>query len=400
MNDGYEEVRVGPKKRKIPQHWEIRNLGECAKYLNGYSFDPSQWSDEGLPIIRIQNLTGSSDELNYYNGDELEERYIIEEGDLLVSWSATLGAYIWDGPKAALNQHIFKVETNGDIDRKFFYFALDQNIELLERKVHGSTMKHITKGTFESTQLPLPPLPEQRRIAEILSTVDDAIQKTDEVIEKVKRLKKGVMQDLLTKGIGQKEFKKVQVGPKTMEIPKEWEVNKIEDIFEIKAGGDVNKETYSDSKDEEHPYPIYANSLENKGLYGYSSEFTYPEGSITITGRGDLGHAVYRDKKFNAIVRLIVLIPKEKICGRFIVKFINGKINFPRESTGVPQLTRPQVAKGQVVLPPLSEQCRIAEILYSLDNKIETEKSYKNRLEKLKKGLMQDLLTGKVRVNI
>jgi len=197
-HDEFKEVQIGPKKVKMPQNWEVKKLGGCAEYLNGYGFKPSQWSDEGLPIIRIQNLTNSSDEINYYDGNDLKERYIIEEGDLLVSWSATLGAFIWDGPKAVLNQHIFKVRTNGDINKKFFYFALDQNISLLERKVHGSTMKHITKGTFESTQLPLPPLPEQRHIAEILSSLDDKIKTEKFYKEKLKIMKKGLMQDLLT----------------------------------------------------------------------------------------------------------------------------------------------------------------------------------------------------------
>ncbi len=188
-------------------------------------------------------------------------------------------------------------------------------------------------------------------------------------------------------------YKEVRIGPKTVEIPEEWDVKKIEDLFKIKAGGDVNEETFSETRDEEHPYPIYANSLENKGLYGYSSGYTYPEDSITITGRGDLGHAVYRNMKFNAIVRLIVLLPKEDVCGRYIAEYINGQINFPRESTGVPQLTRPQVAKGELALPPLPEQRRIAEILSTVDDAIEKTDEAIEKVERLKRGLMQDLLT-------
>jgi len=252
--------------------------------------------------------------------------------------------------------------------------------------------------------LPLPPLPEQRKIAQILETVDNAIEKTEKIIEKYKRIKQGLMQDLLTKGIDEKgnirsekthKFKDSPIG----RIPEEWEVVRLGEAFYIKAGGDIDKLSYSDTKDERFKYPIFSNTLENKGLYGYSDKFTYPENCITITGRGTLGYAIPRFEKFNAIIRVLVLIPKFEINIVFVSEYINNKINFVVESTGVPQLTAPKVAEYYIPLPPLSEQKRIAEILSQIDQAIEKEEKYKQKLERLKKGLMEDLLTGKVRVN-
>jgi len=187
------------------------------------------------------------------------------------------------------------------------------------------------------------------------------------------------------------EYKKVQLGPKSETIPKDWDVKKIEEIFELKAGGDVDKEKLSEERDEEHPYPIYANSLENKGLYGFSSECTYPDDCVTITGRGDLGHAVYRDHKFNAIVRLIVLIPNQEIDCRFVSAYVNGKVDFPQESTGVPQLTRPQVSKSRICVPPLPEQRRIADILSTVDEQIQQTDDLIEATKELKQGLMQNV---------
>lgn len=289
---------------------------------------------------------------------------------------------------------------------KFLFYSLSrqQFFNYLGALETGTTYPSVNDKDVMNYELPLPPLPEQRKIAEILETVDNAIEKTEKIIEKYKRIKQGLMQDLLTKGIDENgnirsekthKFKDSPLG----RIPEEWEVVRLGEAFYIKAGGDIDKLSYSDTKDERFKYPIFSNTLENKGLYGYSDRFTYPENCITITGRGTLGYAIPRFEKFNAIIRVLVLIPKFEINIVFISEYINNKINFIVESTGVPQLTAPKVAEYYIPLPPLSEQKRIAEILSQIDQVIEKEEKYKEKLEMLKKGLMEDLLTGKVRVN-
>ncbi|QYG93442.1 hypothetical protein HC251_14100 [Iamia sp. SCSIO 61187] len=160
---------------ELPPGWEWTTLGEIGRYLNGRGFKKSEWSDSGRPIIRIQNLTGSGAAFNYYEG-QADERHTVHDGDLLVSWAATLGVYVWRGPEAVLNQHIFKVESR--IRPGFHRWLLDNALADLQRQTHGSGMVHITKGRFDSTPVPLPPLSEQERIVaaieEHLSRLDAA----------------------------------------------------------------------------------------------------------------------------------------------------------------------------------------------------------------------------------
>ncbi len=154
-------------------------MGQIGKYLNGRAFKEADWKSSGRPIIRIQNLTGSGKSFNYFQG-EVEPRYLVEEGDLLFSWAATLGTYIWHGPEAVLNQHIFKVQSN--INPRFHRYLLEHSIQEMQSKTHGSGMVHITKSEFDKIEVLIPPLDEQRRIVE---TLDDQLSRLDKALAEV-----------------------------------------------------------------------------------------------------------------------------------------------------------------------------------------------------------------------
>lgn len=181
-------------------------------------------------------------------------------------------------------------------------------------------------------------------------------------------------------------------------IPQEWEIKTLCECFSISAGRDLQKAFYSATPSEIHRYPIFSNSLENKGLYGYTSHPRHKSGSITITGRGMLGVAEYRNIDFDAIVRLLVLFPKRPITGSIIAEYINFRKPFYLESTGVPQLTAPQIANTPIPIPPLEEQRKIAEILGVWDESIEKQIRLIEKLELRKRGLMQRLLAGRTRL--
>lgn len=150
----------------LPAGWEWATLDEIGNYINGRAFKRSEWSRTGnVPIIRIQNLTGTGREFNFFEGD-LEDRHTARSGDLLISWAATLGAYLWNGPDAAVNQHIFKVESY--IDVRFHYYLVDHLIESLYLRTQGSGIVHVTRGKFGSIEFMLPPIAEQRRIVAAL----------------------------------------------------------------------------------------------------------------------------------------------------------------------------------------------------------------------------------------
>ena len=181
-------------------------------------------------------------------------------------------------------------------------------------------------------------------------------------------------------------------------IPQEWKTIRLKDCFSISAGGDVQKDCFSEAPSLQYKYPIYSNSLFNHGLYGFTSHPRHKANSITITGRGALGHAEYREIDFDAIVRLLVLAPKIPLNGQYITEYINFRKPFFYESTGVPQLTAPQIANIQVLFPPLGEQRKIAEALGVWDEAIEKQARLIEKLALRKRGLMQRLLSAKLRL--
>ena len=154
----------------LPQGWTISTVGEVATYINGRAFKPSEWEQNGLPIIRIQNLNDSDAPYNYSSAT-YETKYLVKDGDLLFAWAASLGTYIWNGGNAWLNQHIFKVEPKEFIDKYFLYYSLVNLIAEFYRQTHGSGMVHITKGKFENTPILIPPLAEQKRIVVVLEKI-------------------------------------------------------------------------------------------------------------------------------------------------------------------------------------------------------------------------------------
>ena len=158
------------------------------------------------------------------------------------------------------------------------------------------------------------------------------------------------------------------------DIPEHWEVRRLGDMFFINAGGDIKKENMSRNKDNKFKYPVYANSEKNKGLQGYSDIYKVDVPCITVTGRGTIGIPVARNEPFTPIVRLLVLIPKTREYNIFFFESAISLINFLVESTGVPQLTAPQVSTYKVAIPHLDEQQAIADFLDIETNKQKQKK--------------------------
>lgn len=175
---------------------------------------------------------------------------------------------------------------------------------------------------------------------------------------------------------------------------------RLKDLFNLFAGGDIDTEHFSQYKTPTHCFPIYSNSLNNKGLYGYTSVPKYKGNAITITGRGSVGHAEYRKQDFDAIIRLLILIPQKAdvVNSYYLTQFINQYVSFPLESTGVPQLTVPQIENIEVELPDFAEQATVAEALSDIDSLISSLQKLIEKKKAIKQGAMQQLLTGKKRL--
>lgn len=172
------------------------------------------------------------------------------------------------------------------------------------------------------------------------------------------------------------------------------------DIFDLYAGGDVDRSHYSPVKYGKYTIPIYANALQNHGLYGFTDKARYPNNSVTISGRGDIGHAEYRSEAFDAIIRLLVLVPKKEntVDCRYFAELVNTYIKFPSESTGVPQLTTVQIKNIEFSLPEYDEQRAIATALSDTDALIDSLEKLIAKKQAIKQGAMQELLTGKRRL--
>jgi type I restriction enzyme, S subunit len=160
------------KSALAPKNWEFVPLKNLGKYINGRAFKPSDWETGGLPIIRIQNLNDPSKTFNYYS-KPVDNKFYVKNGDLLISWSASLGAYLWNQGDAILNQHIFRVEVNKKrVTKKFLFYAIRHALQDLFKETHGMGMKHVTKGKFEAFEVPIPnSLPEQDRIVARIETL-------------------------------------------------------------------------------------------------------------------------------------------------------------------------------------------------------------------------------------
>jgi len=166
----------------LPNGWAMATVGDLADYVNGRAFKPTEWKDAGKPIIRIQNLNRYDAKYNF-SPENHEEKYLVRNGDLLFAWSASLGAYIWHGGDAWLNQHIFVVHPKKCTTKLFIFYLLEKITAELYAKAHGSGMIHVTKGKFESTEIPLPPLNEQRRI---VAKIEELFSELDKGIENLK----------------------------------------------------------------------------------------------------------------------------------------------------------------------------------------------------------------------
>ena len=242
--------------KKIP-------LKEIATFLNGYAFKPSDWSKEGLPIIRIQNLTGTNKEFNYYNG-KYNEKYIIENGDILISWSASLGIFLWENMRGILNQHIFKVifDKNIEIDKTYFLHCMKYLIKKMEKNIHGSTMKHITRPEFEKINFPIYEIDIQRKISKNLIFIAKIIENNkkllDELVELCKSLFTTMFGDIKTND-------------------KNWKIYKFGDKLNISSGGTPLKTNKSYWENGTIPW-IGSNLCANKTILKNDGKFITKEG--------------------------------------------------------------------------------------------------------------------------
>ena len=413
----------------IPRDWKVVKLKEVI-----IDTLPGEWGGENPSedSVLCWVIRGTDFSDVGYKLDDLPKRYIprnrlerikLQPGDILVEISG--------GSRDQPTGRILLVDNSIIKSSKYpmIYTNFVRKIKIMESCVHnrfffyywswlyqrGRTAIHenrtVNIRNFQlnnfllSEQIPLPPLPEQKKIAEILRTVDEAIEKVEEAIEKTERLKKGLMQELLTKGIGHREFKDAEIG----RIPKEWEVVKLGDIrfFKLIMGQSPPSSTYNKSG---IGIPFLQGCAEFGKIYPSPNLYCSKPlkivrlGDILISVRAPVGEINIADTNLCIGRGLAALRPKEKSVNTFYIYYAlhkaKGKLKNRSSGSTFKAIAKRDLENFRIPLPPLPEQKQIAEILMTVDKKLELLREKKKILEQLKKGLMNDLLTGKRRVKV
>jgi type I restriction enzyme S subunit len=405
------------------QSWELKHLTDLAEYINGYAFKPEDWGQEGLPIIRIEQLKNPESISDFYSG-KLHEKNIIQDGDLIFSWSASLFLRLWQYGKAALNQHLFKVVEKEWVDRIFLKHFIEYYLPEIAKASHGSTMQHITRKELNRFGALFPiDEPEQSKIAEVLSKVDQAIEQTESLIAKQQRIKTGLMQDLLTRGIDEHgnlrseethKFKDSPIG----RIPEEWLIVRLEEVSEFVTSGSRGWARYYSK---EGALFIRIGNLTREHIHMRFEDNIYvnppqiSEGKRTELKFGDLLISITADLGIVAVIPetfpeayvnqhiALVRLNKQKVFPIFLGWFLTcnkGKSQFDKlnESGAKAGLNLPTVKNLLVPTLEIAEQKRIAKILEANFYSMRQYQIQLHKLRSLKTALMQDLLTGKIRV--
>ena len=418
-------------QRHIPSEWKICKIREVVSNKKnaivdgpfGSQMKVSEFVNEGIPVIELLNIKNDKfyPQFRRFISEEKFkqlQRSMVEGGDIIISKTGTLGMiamvpkYI---KKAIITSRLAKISLDPlKIDLLYGYYALIflRLHNYWENVGSGSTMKVLTINKIANAPIPLPPLPEQKKIAEILRTVDEAIDKVEEAIERTERLKKGLMQELLTKGIGHREFKDTDIG----RMPKEWEVVRLGEIGRVVTGttpstkkmdywippevvwvtpADLSKVMFSVSDSER--------KVSKKALKECNLNIL-PEGSVIMSTRAPVGYIalVRTSLVFNQGCKGLIL-NEQRVRGEFLVYYLRTMVKKLQSLSGgstFKELSKDSLEKVSLPLPPLHEQKQITEILMTVDNKLELLREKKKTLEQLKKGLMNDLLTGRRRVKV
>jgi type I restriction enzyme S subunit len=337
---------------------------------------------------------------------------LLPKGSIIISTRAPVGYIAVLDEEATINQGckaLVVKDTNSTVSEYFVYYLVYKR-SLLKNLSGGSTFKELSRNTLENLEIPLPLFPEQRRIAEILSTVDEAIEKVDDAIEKTGRLKKGLMRELLTRGIRHKEFKDTEIG----RIPKEWKVVKLADIALGFLSGGTPSTSNPDYWDGKIPWMTSAHIsgkiirdgmryITDNGV-AHSATNVVPRSNILIATRVGIGKVAINSTNIAISQDLTgVVLDKTKIDLHYLYWQLSNyalKLRTISQGSTIKGLLRKEIEKIRILLPSFNEQMKIAEILDTVDKQLEIYAHKKQELLKIKKGLMNDLLTRKRRVKI
>lgn len=422
MKAGYKRSELGD----IPVEWEVVSLGDLGKFSKGKGISKKELSETGLPCIRYGEIYTVHDivikQYHSFIDEELANSSVkIKKGSILFAGSGETAedigkavAYIGDDEVCAGGDIVILDPLN--IDSIFLSNCLNSTIITTQRRKlgQGNSVVHIYARDLAELKLPLPPLPEQQKIAAILSTVDEKIEVIEGRIAQTQELKKGLMQKLLTEGIGHSRFKDSALG----RIPEGWEVVEIAKHIQLITGFPFKSDNFSETNSGTkllRGVNVTVGKLrwDEKIDRYWDQEFedfdkySVQEGDLVISMDGSLvGRNFARVQKeylpLLLVQRVACIRAKSTINLEYLSQLVGGEIfinyvDTVKTSSGIPHISSKDIRSFQIPFPPISEQNEIAEIFKTIDEKLEILESKKQHFQALKKGLMQQLLTGRVR---
>lgn len=399
-------------RKELPDNWIQVSLGnpEYFELIMGQSPSSETYTAKktGLPFLQ-----GNADFGTIHPNPKTyctEPMKIAEKNDVLISVRAPVGEVNIATERYCIGRGLGAIRSKEKYDSKYLYYYISHYRHDLERISAGSTFKAITKDDLEKFSVTLPPTDEKQKIVSILTTLDDAIQRSRQAAAETERFKAGVMHELITKGIGHTKFRE---DPNIGMVPNEWGVKKLGEISDIVSGGTpsrTDKNFWNGNipwiKTGEIRYNIINNSEEKITKAGLenSAARIIPKGTLLMAlyGQGvTRGRVAITGIEATINQACAAIMFKEDIDTKFIFYFLSGQYESIRSLSGGSNqnnLNIPLIKSVPISIPPLAEQQQIAAILSSLDDKITLQRQRTAHYEKLKQGLMNELLTGKRRV--
>ncbi|MGU8239215.1 restriction endonuclease subunit S [Clostridium perfringens] len=394
VREGYKMTELG----EIPSGWKVNKLKNILEVCYGKSQKEVE-TENG-----IYKILGTGGVIGYTN------EYLWNKPSVLIGRKGTIDKPMYIEEPFWTVDTLFYTKINNENNVKWIYYYLN-NIDL--KKYNEATgVPSLSVNNLNNIKVITPSLKEQEKIAEILSTVDEQIENTEKLIQKNQELKRGLMQQLLTKGIGHKEFKETELG----EIPKEWEVKKIGEISDFCSNGFVGTATpYYSEKGTFYLMSnnVRENKIDTRNMIKVNDKFVslyprskiYKDDMLTVQS-GHIGTSCVVTQEYdncNCHALIITRFKKRFVDSNFISYYLNSDKGKDRLSSifvgsTIKHINVKDLVKFFVPVPEIYEQRKIVSILSSLDGKIEQYRNKKEKLEEMKKGLMQQLLKGKIRV--
>ena len=394
----------------IPTNWRRSKLKYLGEYINGYAFKPADWSSKGHQIIRIQDLTGSnSGEPNYFDGI-LDEKYHVVNGDILVSWAATLDAFVWKKEDGWLNQHIFKAVPNEKIVKGYFLWLLKVAMDNMNNDdKHGIVMQHVTIGLFNNYVVPLAPYTEQQAIADYLdktcSKIDEIIAEAKASINEYEKLKQATIDENMF-GYDSVHIKLRQLGS----LKNGLNFSHSDDVANIKFLGvgcfkdNMILSKVDDFADEHIDFEISEEYLLSNG----DIVFVRSNGSKELVGRSIMVENIDYPVTFSGFCIRFRNMHTELVDNRFLLyyfrttHFKQSLLKYSNDSTNINNLNQEMLNAIYINAPVINEQKLLVKKLekqvFVIDSLISEKEFLINDLEAYKKSLIYEVVTGKRRV--